>query len=227
MNLAEWIDHTVLRPEAGLDDVRRAAAEAREHGFAALCVHGCYAEAAAVLMRGSDIPVCAVVGFPLGAMKATVKSIEAVAAVKDGAAEIDLVAHLPHLLGRDLPAARNEVVQMVRAARAVSPAVIVKLIIESAMLMQNVSADEAEARIATACQVAQQTGCDFVKTSTGFHPTGGATVEAVRLMKKHAGDLRVKASGGIGNRAQALALLDAGADRLGCSRSVQIVEESR
>ena len=112
---------------------------------------------------------------------------------------------------------------MVKAARAVSHDVCVKVIIESALLIREVSADEGEARIATACEAAKSSGCDFVKTSTGFHPAGGATTDAVRWMKQHAGGLRVKASGGIRTRADAVGMLAVGADRLGTSSGVSIL----
>ena len=116
---------------------------------------------------------------------------------------------------------------VVKAARAVSPQVVVKVIIESAALMKDVSADEAESRIEVACRAARESGCDFIKTSTGFHPAGGATVEAVRLMKKQSGGLYVKASGGIRSFDDAKRMLDAGADRLGCSASVAIVQGAK
>jgi len=139
--------------------------------------------------------------------------------------ELDFVAHLPHLLKKDLHAAKTEFLEIVKAARSANPRIIIKAIIESALLMRDVDAAEAEARIAIACQAARESGCDFIKTSTGFHPAGGATVEAVALMKKHSGGLYVKASGGIRTREDAMRMLDAGADRLGCSASVAIVSD--
>lgn len=224
-DLAGRIDHTVLSPQATLADVRQAIDQAQRFGFAAVCVHGAYVAPVAQALASTPVKTCAVVGFPHGAMKSSVKAMEATVAAKDGAREIDFVAHLPVLLEQDAQTARAQWIELVRAVRSVSRDILVKVIIESALLMQGVSADEAEARLAAACKAARESGCDFVKTSTGFHPAGGATVEAVRLMKKHAGGLQVKASGGIRTRAQALAMLSAGADRLGCSASVQIVQD--
>jgi deoxyribose-phosphate aldolase len=227
MNIAGRIDHTILSAEAARPRVHKVVAEALERGFAAVCVNGVYVQDVATALRGSHVKTCAVVGFPLGANKATIKAIEATAAVKDGADEIDFVAHLPYLLERNPPAIKAEFFEIVRAARAVKPAVIVKAIVETAVLMKDVGAAEAEARIETACRAARETGCDFVKTSTGFHPAGGATAEAVCLLKKHSGGLYVKASGGIRTYEDAIAMLDAGADRLGCSASVAIVNQSK
>jgi deoxyribose-phosphate aldolase len=221
--LAARIDHSVLAPEATADQVRQAVDDAKRYGFAAVCVQGIYVAEVAEALAGTAARTCAVVGFPHGAMKPTVKAMEATVAAKDGAQEIDFVAHLPVLLAKDTATARWQWIELVRAVRSVNRQIVVKVIIESALLMQNVSADEAEARLAAACKAARESGCDFVKTSSGFHLAGGASVEAVRLMKKHAEGLRVKASGGIRTREQALAMLAAGADRLGCSASVQIV----
>lgn len=226
MNLASRIDHTLLKAEATRPQVHRLVTEALQHGFAAVCVGGVFVADVATALRGSPVKTCAVVGFPLGHSKPTVKAIEAATAVKDGAQEIDFVAHLPNLLKADLQAAKEEFLQVIKAARAVDPQVVVKVIIESALLLSESSdaaPDRGESRIAIVCQAARESGCDFVKTSTGFHPAGGATVEAVRLMKKHSGGLYVKASGGIRTYEDAARMLEAGADRLGCSASVAIV----
>lgn len=226
MNLASLIDHTILKAEATAVEVDAVVAEARAHGFASVCVNGAYVVRVAEALRGSGVRTCAVVGFPLGAMKASVKAIEATSLCKDGAQEIDFVAHLPHLLAKDVAAATDEFMQITTAARSVNPKVVIKVIIESAALMKGVDAAEAEARIAAACAAARQSGCDFVKTSTGFHPAGGASEEAVRLMKKHFG-LDVKASGGIRTAEDAQRMIAAGATRLGCSASVAIVQGER
>jgi deoxyribose-phosphate aldolase len=223
MNYAPLIDHTILKPEATAADVQRLCAEAAEHGFASVCVNGCFVTDAREALAGTNVKTCAVAGFPLGAMKPTVKAIEAVSLVKDGADEVDFVAHLPHLMSGEGDAAREEYLELVKGVRAVLPGVVVKVIIESAALMKDVDATVAEMRVATACLAAMEAGCDFVKTSTGFHPVGGATVEAVQLMKKHAGALKVKASGGIRTADDAKRMVDAGADRLGCSAGVAIV----
>ncbi len=225
--LAGRIDHTLLKPEATWRQVRQLATEAAAYGFASACVNGVFVAEAARALHDSDVAVCAVAGFPLGAAKPTVTAIEAGAAVKDGAMEVDFVAFLPHLLETKWEAAREAWREIVRAARASNPRVVVKVIVESAVLMRDVSADEAEARIALACRAARESGCDFIKTSTGFHPAGGASPTAVALMKKHSQGLYVKAAGGIRTLADAVAMLAAGADRLGCSASVAIVEAAR
>ena len=223
MNLAKRIDHTLLKAEAAAADIETLTAEARQHGFASVCVNGCHVKQVAEGLGGTGVATCSVVGFPLGAMKPMMKAIEATSACKDGATEIDFVANLPRLLQKNEQAATDEFMELTTAARSVRPDVVIKVIIESALLMQNVDATEAEARIAVACAAARASGCDFVKTSTGFHPAGGASVEAVQLMKKHAGPLKVKASGGIRSHDDALRMIDAGADRLGCSAGVAIV----
>lgn len=220
--LAGRIDHTVLAAEAGRVEVHRAVCEATEHGFASVCVHGVYVADVAKALGGTGVKTCAVVGFPMGACKSSVKAIEAVAAVKDGAQEIDFVAYLPNLLNGDWAGAKAEFLEVVKAARAVDRGVVVKVIIESAVLLRG-SAEEGERRIEAACRAGRESGCDFIKTSTGFHAAGGATVEAVRLIRKHSGGLNVKASGGIRTRGEAMRMIEAGADRLGCSRSVGVV----
>ncbi|MEX0775566.1 MAG: deoxyribose-phosphate aldolase [Phycisphaeraceae bacterium] len=226
-NLAARIDHTILKAEATRPEVQRIVAEAIEHRFAAVCVNGIFVADVAKALHGSGVKTCAVAGFPLGAGKATIKAIEATAAVKDGATEIDFVAHLPLLMKRDLPALKAEFMEIVRAVRAANSSVIVKVILETAALMTGVSEKEAEARIETACTAARESGIDFVKTSTGFHPAGGATVMAVGLLRKHAGGLYVKASGGIRTADDARAMIEAGADRLGCSAGVAIVQGAK
>ncbi|MEM8738391.1 MAG: deoxyribose-phosphate aldolase [Planctomycetota bacterium] len=223
--LAARIDHTVLKAEATHADIDRAVSEALARGFASVCVNGCFLPrvVAGLLESGGRVKACGVAGFPLGANKPTVKAIEATSLAKDGADEIDFVAHLPHLLAKDVAAAREDFLQVTANVRSVRSSVVVKVILESAALMQDVDDAEAEARIAAACRAAAEAGCDFVKTSTGFHPAGGATAQAVRLMRKHAPHLKVKASGGIRTRDDAQRMLDAGADRLGCSAGVAIM----
>ncbi|MFI4859809.1 MAG: deoxyribose-phosphate aldolase, partial [Phycisphaerales bacterium JB063] len=194
MNFAPLIDHTILKAEATRDDVLALCDEALTHGFASVCVNGCYIKDVRAKLADSAVKTCGVAGFPLGAMKPMVKAIEAVSLVKDGADEVDFVAHLPHLLDEDVKAAKAEYSELVKAVRSVLPSVIVKVIIESAALRKDADDAAFERRVVTACTAAQESGCDFVKTSTGFHPAGGASVEAVALMKKHAGPMKVKAS---------------------------------
>lgn len=227
--LAATIDHTLLKAQATPEQVQQVVDEALHHRFASVCVNGIYLPkivkclASQSVAEKNKVKSCGVVGFPLGAMKPTIKAIEATAMAKDGADEIDFVAHLPHLLAEDLDAARDDFLSVTSAVREVRSAIVVKVILETAALMVDVDLAIAEKRIAIACQAAAESGCDFVKTSTGFHPAGGATVQSVSLLRKHAPNLQIKASGGIRSREDAMKMIDAGADRLGCSASVAIV----
>jgi deoxyribose-phosphate aldolase len=223
--LASRIDHTLLKPEASTAEVHRLVTEAIRHNFASVCVAPVFVARVVTMLRGESarIPCCTVVAFPHGTSKSTLKAIEATSAIKDGAGEIDVVAHLPYLMSADADASRAELIEVVRAARATRRDVVIKVIVESALLMSDSA--RAEERIAAACRAVRESGCDFIKTSTGFHPAGGATVEAVRLLKRHGEGLQIKAAGGIRDAKTALAMLEAGADRLGASASVAIVEE--
>lgn len=221
--LARMIDHTILKAEATEGDVRKVVAEAIAHRFASVCVNPRWANLVSDLIHAAkaddpaDRPVatCAVVGFPLGANRTITKAIEAASCVKDGAGEIDMVISLPALIAGDLDYARNDVAEVVSAARAVWKSAVVKVILETAALT--------EEQIALGCTAAREGGADFVKTSTGFHPKGGATIQTVGWLKKYAPGLKVKAAGGIRDYATALQMVQAGADRLGCSASVAII----
>ncbi|HVX86421.1 MAG TPA: deoxyribose-phosphate aldolase [Phycisphaerae bacterium] len=227
IDLARTIDHTLLKAEATEAEIRKVVGEAVAHRFASVCVNGRWTALVSGLLREAGVNdpgktdravlACAVVGFPLGANRSIIKAIEASTCAKDGAQEIDMVISLPALLTGDLEDARNDVYEVVRAARAVSPRTVVKVILETAALN--------EEQTALGCRAAVEGGADFVKTSTGFHPKGGATVESVGWLKKYGGGagLKVKASGGIRDYATAKQMLDAGADRLGCSAGVAIV----
>jgi deoxyribose-phosphate aldolase len=216
-DLASRIDHTLLKPEASTAEIHRLVTETIHHNFASVCVAPVFVARVARMLRAESarMPCCTVIAFPHGTSKSTVKAIEATSAIKDGAGEIDVVAHLPYLLNADVDAARAELMEIVRAARATRRDVVIKVIVESALLMSDPA--RAEERVAAACRSVRESGCDFIKTSTGFHPAGGATPDAVRLMKKHGNDIRIKAAGGIRDLKTALALLEAGADRLGIS----------
>ncbi len=222
--LANRIDHTILKPETTAPEVHRVVAEAMQYGFASVCVAPIWIARVATMLRGSGVRTCAVVSFPHGASKPTVKAIEATSSIKDGADEIDVVAHLPYLAKADADSARAELIEIVRAARSTRRDVIVKVIVESAYLM-SLGAEQGETALVAACRAVRESGCDFIKTSTGFHPAGGASVAAVRLMKKHGEGLLVKASGGIRDLTTAQAMLAAGADRLGMSASVAVIEQ--
>jgi deoxyribose-phosphate aldolase len=227
--LASKIDHTILKPEATSAEVHRVATEAMQLGCAAVCVAPVWVGRVATMLRGQPVgtAVCTVVGFPHGTAKSTVKAIEATSTIKDGADEIDVVPHLPHLLNQDLDAIKAELLEIARAARTTRRDVVIKVIVESALLFKALGADRGAAALTTACRAIRESGCDFVKTSTGFHPAGGATVEAVRILKQHAEGLGVKAAGGIRDLPTAMAMLDAGADRLGMSATVEVLEQLR
>lgn len=201
-------------------DVVRTVGEAIELGCAAVCVHPAWVRLAVRQVGSSGVAVCSVAGFPMGVNKPTLKAIEATAAIKDGASEIDVVAFLPNLLARDVDAARAELMEIVRGARATRRDVVVKVIVETALLMQN---EDPQGAVADACRAVRESGADYIKTSTGMHAAGGATLEAVRLLKKHAEGLLVKAAGGIRDRVTAEAMVAAGADRLGCSGTVGVL----
>lgn len=224
--LASKIDHTILKPEATLAEVQRILAEAIQYRFASACIAPTFVKMGAGVLHPAGVRCCAVIGFPHGTSKSTVKAIEATSCIKDGADEIDIVAHLPNLLNQDVDAARAELMEIVRAARAARRDVLIKVIVESALLLSQ-GADLGEARIAAACRAVRESGCDFIKTSTGFHPAGGASLQAIQLMKKHADSLLIKAAGGIRDLATAQAMLAAGADRLGMSASVAVVSQLR
>jgi len=213
--LARRIDHTALKPETTRGDVERLCREAREHGFAAACVAPVWVSAAARCLEGSPSRICAVVGFPHGSSTAAIKGAEASRALDDGATELDMVMAVGLFKSGDFPAVERDIGAVVEPARR--RGALVKVIIETALLSREEKAK--------ACRLAEAAGADFVKTSTGFGP-GGATVEDVALMARTVGArLGVKAAGGIRSLDFALALLDAGATRLGCSASVALVRE--
>jgi deoxyribose-phosphate aldolase len=210
--VARMIDHTLLAPEATPDRVRSLCAEAVQLGVGAVCVSPNQIALAAGELRGSDVGLASVVGFPSGAHRADVKAAEAAAAHADGAGELDMVVPLGAVVAGewDLVAAH------VAAVRAAAPALL-KVIVESAALD--------DAQLDQVCRIAVDAGADYVKTSTGFHPSGGASVAAVRRMRAAVGwDVGVKASGGIRDAATALAMIEAGATRIGASASAAILD---
>ncbi len=226
-DLAPLIDHTLLKPEAAGPQIDALVDEALRFGFASVCVNGYHLPRVVERLagaKGHSVKACAVASFPLGAMTPIGRALECTNLAKLGAQEIDIVAFLPHLLAKDADALASDLIETVRQVRAVSRTIVVKVILETAALRARAQDDaDFEAMIVAGCDGARRSGCDFVKTSTGFHSAGGATIEAVRLMKKHANGLLVKASGGIRTRDDAQRMIDAGADRLGCSSGVAIV----
>lgn len=214
--LARRIDHTLLRPEARAEDVDRLCDECLTHDFFAACVNPVWLERAVNRLDGGATSVAGVVGFPLGASLPQTKADEARQCAEQGAHELDMVVNIAALLAGDAACVTADIAGVVAAAWRVDERILVKVILETGLL--------SEAQLALGCRCAADAGAHFVKTSTGFHSCGGATVEAVSLLRKHAGGLRVKASGGIRDVGTAVAMLEAGADRLGMSASVAVVE---
>ncbi|MBV7281972.1 MULTISPECIES: deoxyribose-phosphate aldolase [unclassified Corynebacterium] len=208
--LARYIDHTLLKPEATRADFEALAAEAGELGVFSICV----SPSELPITAPEGVAVATVCGFPSGAVQSEIKAAEAALSVQQGADEVDMVINIADAKEGDFEAVQADIA----AVRAAIPNALLKVIIESAVL-----SDE---EIVGCCQAAEAAGADFVKTSTGFHPAGGASVEAVRLMRETVGDrLGVKASGGIRDLATAQAMIEAGASRLGCSSSAAILKE--
>ena len=211
--LGDVVDHTLLRPDATLADVERLCGEALEHRLAAVCVNPVWVADAAHLLRGGSVQLCTVVGFPFGASHADIKAAEATLAVRQGAQELDVVVPLGALRAARWGDVERDVAAVVRAAGGA----LVKVVLEAALL--------APMELVTACLVARDAGAHYVKTSTGFHAAGGATVETVALMRLAVGDtMGVKASGGVRDGATALAMLASGATRVGTSAGAAIAE---
>lgn len=214
--LAAMLDHTVLKPDATAAHIRQLCDEARRYNFAAVCVAPMWVELAAGELRDTPVHVASVAGFPHGNTLSRVKADETARAVEAGAREVDMVIPIGALKAGDHDLVEADIRAVVAAARR-TPNIIVKVILETCLLT-----DEEKV---VACRLAEAAGADFVKTSTGF-ASGGATVADVALMKRTVGHrLRVKAAGGIRDLTTALAMIEAGAARIGCSASVAIVRE--
>lgn len=213
-NIASYIDHTLLKPEASEADVLKVCAEAIEYRFKSVCVNPVWVKTVTKALKGSGVLTCSVIGFPLGATPTDVKSFEARGAVLDGADEIDMVINMASARANDKGALVDDIKAVVETVHAGEA--ILKVIIETSMLN-----DEQKV---IACEAAVEAGADFVKTSTGFNG-GGATVEDVTLMRKTVGpDIGVKASGGVRSLADAQAMIAAGATRIGASSGIAIVK---
>lgn len=216
MEYAGLIDHTILKPHATLEDVDNLCKEAAECGFCSVCVNSSFVYYCAEKLKDTHIKVCAVVGFPLGAMSTDGKVAETLAAIQDGADEIDMVIHIGMLKSGNWEYVKEDIAAVVAAA---GENVLVKVILEMCLLT--------EAEKIRACQICKEAGADFVKTSTGFS-TGGATIEDVRLMRKTVGPgMGVKAAGGIRTLTDMKAMLEAGASRIGTSAGVAIVNAAK
>lgn len=214
--LAKLIDHTLLKPDATKDDVKRLCEEAKKYGFWSVCVNPTYVSLATDILGETDVKVCSVVGFPLGANTPEVKALEAERAVNDGASEIDMVINIGALKSRDYRLVKEDIRKVVERAKA-RKNTVVKVIIETGLLTEDEKV--------LACRLVKESGADFVKTSTGFNASG-ATVKDVKLMRSSVGsDFGVKASGGIRTYRDAAKLVEAGANRIGTSSGIAIIEE--
>lgn len=211
-NLAQYIDHTALKPDATELDIQKICLEAKEHHFKSVCVNPTWVEYCRDFLRGSDVEICTVIGFPLGANAMEAKAQEAKLAVEQGATEVDMVINIGRLKSEDYRTVARDIKGVVQAVQGKA---IVKVIIETSLLTKYEKI--------RACEIAKQTGADFVKTSTGFSG-GGATVEDVKLMRSTVGpEMGVKASGGVRSAEDAQAMIEAGATRIGASSGVKIV----
>jgi deoxyribose-phosphate aldolase len=216
-DIARLIDHTLLKPEASRDDIRKVCLEALKFGFASVCINPWYVSLAAELLRGSDVRVCTVVGFPLGATLPQVKVFEAEESIKLGAQEIDMVINIGALKSKQDDAVEADIRGVVEASHR--GGAICKVILETALLT-------CEEKV-RGSQAAKNAGADFVKTSTGFS-TGGATAEDVRLMRAVVGgEIGIKAAGGVRSLEDLEKMVEAGATRIGASASVKILEQLR
>ena len=215
--IARLIDHTLLKPEATRAQIEALCREAREHGFATVCINPLWVPLCTTLLRGSETRVCTVVGFPLGATLPEVKAYEAARVVAEGACEVDMVMAIGSLKSGDYRHVERDVTAVAEASHR--GGALLKVIIETALLT-----DDEKVK---ACVIVRAAGADFVKTSTGF-ASGGATAEDVALMRRVVGpDIGVKAAGGVKDLKSAQAMIQAGADRIGASVGVKIVQESR
>ena len=212
MKLNKYIDHTLLKPDASQEQIETLIEEAKKYDFASVCVNPTWVSFAAQALKATDVKVCTVIGFPLGANTPELKAFETSDAIQNGANEIDMVINIGALKSRNFDLVERDIRAVVEAAKGT----LVKVIIETCFLT-----DDEKVK---ACQIAQKAGADFVKTSTGFS-TGGATVADVALMRKTVGpDMGVKASGGARSYEDALAFIKAGATRIGASSGVAIME---
>lgn len=214
-NLKEYIDHTLLKPESRDVDVQQACLDAEKYGFKAICINPVWVSYASHLLHETDVNICTVIGFPLGANTTEIKVDEAIKAVKQGASEVDMVMNIGALKSEDFSLVHNDIQSVVKAVQGKA---IVKVIIETSLLEKNEKI--------RACEIAKRAGADFVKTSTGFS-SGGASVEDIKLMRATVGpEMGVKASGGVRSYEDAAAMIEAGATRIGTSNGMALIDGS-
>ena len=211
--ISKYIDHTILNADASEKDIQKLCIEAKEYDFKTVCINPVWVDYATHLLEGSDVGITTVIGFPLGANTPEIKAAEAKQAVEKGVADVDMVINIGALKNEDYATVLNDIETVVEA---VAGKAIVKVIIETSLLTKTEKI--------RACEIAKQAGADFVKTSTGFS-TGGATIEDVQLMRATVGPkMGVKASGGVRSYEDAIAMIEAGATRIGASSGIAIVE---
>lgn len=215
--LAGCIDHTLLAATVTRENIEKLCHEAIEYGFHTVCINPKWLAFTAELLHNTKVKIGGVVSFPLGADSTKIKVAQAKDVIFAGADEIDMVADIASIIEGDSKYLGNQLYSVLKVCRSMRPPVLLKVIIESAALT-----DE---QIIFACKIAQEVGVDFIKTSTGLNPAGGATVEAVKLIKESAPKCKVKASGGIKTAEKAITMLEAGADRIGSSSAIKIIEE--
>ncbi|TFE01105.1 deoxyribose-phosphate aldolase [Jeotgalibacillus salarius] len=212
-SIAKMIDHTLLKPDATKEQITQLCEEAAEHGFMSVCVNPYWVKLSSELLNTTDVKVCTVIGFPLGASAAETKAFETKQAIADGATEVDMVINIGALKSGDFDTVKQDIQAVTAAAKGKA---LTKVIIETSLIT-----DDEKVK---ACELAVEAGSDFVKTSTGFSG-GGATPEDIALMRKTVGpDLGVKASGGVRSAEDAQAMIDAGATRLGASAGIKIIQ---
>ncbi|WP_461204313.1 deoxyribose-phosphate aldolase [Clostridium sp. DL1XJH146] len=211
-NLARMIDHTILKPDTQLEQVKKVCKEALEYNFASVCINSSFVKLVADELKGSEVKVCTVIGFPLGAATTNVKEVETIEAIENGAQEVDMVINIGRMKDGDYEYVLKDIKAVVEAAKGKA---LTKVIIETCLLT-----NEEKKK---ACEISKEAGADFVKTSTGFS-TGGATPEDIKLMRETVGnEMGVKASGGVRKLEDALIMIKNGATRIGASSSVEII----
>ncbi len=211
-NLSKYIDHTLLKADANLEDIKKLCQEAKEYDFFSVCINSSFIKYAKDFLQGSDVKICTVVGFPLGASNSQTKAYEAQTAIKDGANEIDMVINVGLVKSKELDKVKEDIQTVFKACNGT----LLKVILETALLNED--------ELRQVSLICKDIGVDFIKTSTGFS-TRGASIEDVKIMKECVGDtVKIKASGGIRDYETALKMIEAGANRLGVSSGVAIVK---
>ncbi|SCL84729.1 Deoxyribose-phosphate aldolase 1 [Sporanaerobacter sp. PP17-6a] len=215
MDIARFIDHTLLKPDATEEMIENLCNEAKKYNFYAVCINPYYVKLAKNILRNSNVKIATVIGFPLGANTGKIKALEAEESIKDGADELDMVISIAALKNKDYDKVKEDIEEVVKKAKGNA---LVKVIIETCLLTEDEKV--------RACNLSLEAGANFVKTSTGFNGKG-ATVEDIRLIKSVVGDkMKIKASGGIRDYETAIKMIEAGANRIGASSSVKIVQDS-